>query len=158
LAPGLSDEARKAVNAAFDAISTWRTETVNTSEKNFDRVIDKMAAAARALGWPEEIADYTRAQMQGIIKMQIQMIDQIMDAWEEQIKSPSSSSAILLKLKSLPSLSAAGGWPGSATSQMATFNPLGIYIQMAQQWQKACADTMAFWTKAGESNSWRARS
>jgi hypothetical protein len=158
LAPGLSDEARKAVNAAFDAISTWRTETVNTSEKNFDRVIDKMAAAARALGWPEEIADYTRAQMQGIIKMQIQMIDQIMDAWEEQIKSPSSSSAILLKLKSLPSLSAAGGWPGSVTSQMATFNPLGIYIQMAQQWQKACADTMAFWTKAGESNSWRARS
>jgi hypothetical protein len=146
------------VNAAFDAISTWRTETVNTSEKNFDRVIDKMAAAARALGWPEEIADYTRAQMQGIIKMQIQMIDQIMDAWEEQIKSPNSSSAILLKLKSLPSLSAAGGWPGSATSQMATFNPLGIYIQMAQQWQKACADTMAFWTKAGESNSWRARS
>jgi hypothetical protein len=33
LALGLSDEARKAVNAAFDAISTWRTETVNTSDK-----------------------------------------------------------------------------------------------------------------------------
>ena len=33
LAPGLSDEARKAVNAAFDAMSTWRTETVNNSEK-----------------------------------------------------------------------------------------------------------------------------
>jgi hypothetical protein len=26
-APGLSDEARKAVNAAFDAMSTWRIET-----------------------------------------------------------------------------------------------------------------------------------
>jgi hypothetical protein len=31
-APGLSDEARKAVNAAFDAMSTWRIETVNNNE------------------------------------------------------------------------------------------------------------------------------
>ena len=43
-APGLSDEARKAVNAAFDAMSTWRIETAKNSEK--------MAAAARTLGWP----------------------------------------------------------------------------------------------------------
>jgi hypothetical protein len=33
LAAELSDEARKAVNAAFDAMSTWRIETVNSSEK-----------------------------------------------------------------------------------------------------------------------------
>jgi hypothetical protein len=153
LAAGLSDEARKAVNAAFAAMSTWRTEAVD----NFEIVIDKMAAAARALGWPQQIVDATRAQMQDVIKMQIQMMDQVMDAWEEQIKSPSSSSAILSKLKSLPGLSAAGSWPGFTTSQMATFNPFGIYIQMAQQWQKACADTMAFWTKASAPNSWRAR-
>jgi cob(I)alamin adenosyltransferase len=88
LALGLSDEARKAVNAAFDAISTWRTETVNTSDKNLERVIDKLATAARALGWPEEIADSARAQMEGIVKAQIQMMDQMMDAWDEQIKSP----------------------------------------------------------------------
>jgi len=30
---GLSDEARKAVNAV-DAMSTWRIETANSSEKN----------------------------------------------------------------------------------------------------------------------------
>jgi hypothetical protein len=65
LAVGLSDEARKAVNAAFDAISTWRTETVNTSDKNLERVIDKLATAARALGWPEEIVDSARAQIEG---------------------------------------------------------------------------------------------
>src|SRR6516225_9319994 len=66
LAPELSDEARKAVNAAFDAMSTWRTETVD----NFEIVIDKMAAAARALGWPQQIVDATHAQMQDVIKMQ----------------------------------------------------------------------------------------
>ena len=156
LAPGLSDEARKAVNAAFDAMSTWRTETVNNSEKSFQRVIDKMAAAARALGWPEQIVDATRAQMEGITKMQIQTMDQMMDAWEEQIKSSSSSSAMLSKLKFLPSFSAGGTWPSASASQMAAFNPFAVYMQIAQQWQKAWADAMAFWANAGR--SWRAQS
>jgi TRAP-type C4-dicarboxylate transport system substrate-binding protein len=49
---GLSDEARKAVNAAFDAMSTWRIETANSSEKNSEQVIEKLAAAARALDSP----------------------------------------------------------------------------------------------------------
>jgi len=46
-APALSDEARKAVNAAFDAMSTWRIETASNSEKNSEQVIEKLAAAAR---------------------------------------------------------------------------------------------------------------
>src|SRR5580704_9058698 len=86
LAPELSDEAREAVNAAFDSMSAWRTEAVTVSEKNGEKVIEKMAAAARALGWPEQIVDATRAQMQNIAKLQIQTMDQMMDAWEEQIR------------------------------------------------------------------------
>jgi hypothetical protein len=46
--PGLSDEARQAVNAAFDAMSTWCIEIANNNEKNSEQVIDKLAAAARA--------------------------------------------------------------------------------------------------------------
>jgi len=38
---GLSDEARKAVNAAFDAMSTWRIETAKNSEKNSEQVIER---------------------------------------------------------------------------------------------------------------------
>ena len=132
------------------ALSTWRTEIVNHNEKNLERVIDKVAAAARALGWPEEIADTTRAQMQTINKMQLQMMDHMMDAWEGQLSSPNSSSSILSKLRSSPPLSPAGSWPFAATSQMA--DPFGVYMQIAQQWQKAWADAMAFWTKAGRPN------
>src|SRR5262245_8477398 len=69
-------------------MSTWRIETAKNSEKNSEQVIEKMAAAARALGWPEQIVDAARAQMQSITKMQIQTMDHMMDAWEEQIKSP----------------------------------------------------------------------
>jgi len=151
LAPGLSDEARKAVNAAFDAMSTWRTETVDS----YEIVIDKMASAARALGWPQQIVDATRAQMQDVLKMQTQTMDRMMDAWEEQIKSPSSSSAILSKLQSISNFSSAGSWPSATVTQMAAFNPFGLYMQIAQQWQKTWVDTMGVWANANKSISWR---
>ena len=143
--PGLSNEARDAVNAAFDAMSTWRTETVQNSEKNLEQVIEKMAAAARALGWPEQIVDATRAQMQTMTKTQIQMMDQMMDAWEEQIKSPNPS-AMLSKLKSMSGFSPAGTWPNVA--DMSAMNPMQFFTQFAEQWQKAWSDMMAIWTKA----------
>jgi hypothetical protein len=141
------DEARKAVKAAFDAMSTWQTEVANSGEKNLERVIDKVAAAAEALGWPEQIADAVRTQMQAITKMQSQMMDQMISAWKEQMESPSPPSVILSKLKSLPTLPV-GSWPGAAT-QMA--NPLEAYMQIAQQWQKAWAEAMKPWMKIGNS-------
>ena len=109
------------MNAAFDAMSTWRTETVNNSEKNLEQVIEKMAAAARALGWPEQIVDATRSQMQTVTKTQIQMMDQMVDAWEEQIKSPNPS-AMLSKLKSLSGFDPAGTWANPA--DMSAMNPM----------------------------------
>ena len=143
--PGLSGEARDAVNAAFEAMSTWRTGTVDTSDKYLEQVIEKMAAAARAMGWPEQIVDATRSQIQTVIKTQIQMMDQMMDAWEEQIKSPNPS-AMLSKLKYLSASGPAGSWPNLAN--MSATNPMQFYMQFVEQWQKACSDAMAFWTKA----------
>jgi len=143
LAAGLPEEARKAVKVAFDAMSTWRTQIVN-NEKSIDAVIDKIAAGAKALGWPEEIVDATRAQMETMNGMQLQLMDQMMDAWEEQIKSPNAASAMLSKLKSMSPFSPMGSWPGAGTSQM---NPFGLYMQVAQQWQKAWTDAMAPWMK-----------
>jgi hypothetical protein len=131
----------KAVNAAFDAMTTWRTEIQDGGEE----VIEKMAEAARALGWPTQIVDTATAQLQSVTKMQVQVMDKIMDAWQEQIKSPNPSAA-LSKLKSLPSSGPADGWPFANASQMAAMNPFEIYLQVTQQWQKAWADGMAFWT------------
>jgi len=87
--------------------------------------------------------------MQDVIKMPIQTMDRLMDAWEEQIKSPSSSSTILSKLGSSSSFGSAAGWPSAAVTQMAAFNPFGAYMQIVQQWQK---EAMGFWTKAGRPN------
>jgi hypothetical protein len=118
---GLSDEARKAVNAALYAMSTWRIETANNNEKNGGQVIEKLAAAARALGWPEQIVDAT-----------------------------GPPSAMLSKLKSFPSISPAGTWANADALQTAAINPIQFWTQVAEQWQKAWADAMSHWIKAGK--------
>src|SRR5262245_61619701 len=73
--PGLSDDARKAVNAAFDAMSAWRIDAAKNIEKYDKEVIEKIAAAAQALGWPKQIVDTARTQMQNITKSQIETMD-----------------------------------------------------------------------------------
>ena len=150
--PGLSDEARDAVNAALQALSAWRNETADTSEKNSKQVIKKMAAAAVALGWPQQIVDAARAQIQSIIEMQIKTMDHIMDAWEEQLKLPSptaSPSALLSRIKSSPSFGSTGMWPGTDAVQKGEMNPLLFWMQLAEQWQKSWTDAMASWGKSG---------
>jgi len=132
--------------------AAWRNEIADTSEKNGKRVIEKMAAAAKALGWPEQIVDATRTQMLSAAEMQIKTIDHMIDAWEEQAKLPNamtaSPSAMLSKLKTLPGFVPIGSWPGAAASQgMAAMNPLQFWMQLGENWKKACADTMPVWGK-----------
>ena len=152
--PGLSDEARDAVNAALQALSAWRNETADTSEKYGKQVIKKMATAAVALGWPQQIVDAARAQIQSTTEMQIKTMDYIIDAWEEQLKSPNlmtaSPSALLSKLKSLPGFGSTGIWPSTDAFQKGAVNPLQVWMQLAEQWQKSWADTMTFWSNAGK--------
>ena len=147
--PALSDEARNAVDAAFDAMSTWRMETIENNEKSLEQVVEKLAVAARALGWPEQIVEATRSQMQSVTKAQTQLMDQMVDAWEEQIKSPNPS-MMLSKLNSLSGFGPAGTW---AAAGMSTMNPMQFYMQIFEQWQKAWSDAVAFWTKAANSPS-----
>jgi len=148
--PGLSYKARDAVNAAFEAMSTWRGEIADNNEKNIKRVIEKMAAAAAELGWPEQIVDAARTQMQSLSEMQIKTMDRIMDAWEEQLKLPNPAtapSAMLQKLKP-----GSGSWPGADAFQMGATNPMQFWMQVAEQWQKSWTDVMTGWTKAGRSS------
>jgi hypothetical protein len=90
--------------------------------------------------------------MQSISEMQIQTMDRMMDAWEEQLKLPNpmgaSSSAMLSKLKSLPSVGTA--WLNAEAFQKAAMNPLQFWMQFADQCQKSWAETMTFWSKAGK--------
>jgi ribonuclease D len=140
-APALTKEARDGVNAALKALSTWRNEIADTNQKNGKKVIEQMAAAAAALGWPEQVVNAARTQLQSIADMQIKTMDQLTNAWEDQVKLPNpmtvSPSAMLSKLKSLP---------GLGSTQPAT-NPLELWMQLAEQWQRAWGDAMGNWSK-----------
>jgi hypothetical protein len=150
--PGLSNRAQDAVNAALEAMSDWRSEVAENSEKNIKRVINKMAAAAEELGWPEQIVDTARTQLQNLTEMQMKTMDHMMDAWEEQLKlpNPASPSAMLNKLKS--SSGTPGSWPAADAFQMGVTSPLQFWMSFAGQWQKAWTDMMTTWTKAGKSS------
>jgi len=148
--PGLSSRAQDAVNAALEAMSDWRSEVAENSEKNIKRVINKMAAAAEELGWPEQIVDTARTQLQNLTEMQIKTMDQMVDAWEEQLKlpNPASPSAMMSKMKSPPT--PLGSWPADAF-QVGVTTPLQFWMTFAGQWQKAWSDMMTTWAKAGKS-------
>jgi hypothetical protein len=139
----LSGEAREAVDAAFDAMSTWREEMIRNNDKNIEKVIRQVADAAKALGWPRQIVDATRQQMQTVSEMQTQTMDNMFAAWQEQIKSPNQPSALLSKLNSLSGF-------GSATGANGGMNPFGMYMEFTKQWQKAWADGLSFWSQAGK--------
>jgi hypothetical protein len=150
--PGLTNEAREAVNEALKAMSDWRNEIADTSEKNGKRVIEKMAAAAAALGWPEQIVAAARTQMLSAVEVQIKTIDHMIDVWEEQAKLPNpmtaSPSAMLSKLTGFAHpISFSAAWPSADVFKGAAMNPLQLWVPLAEQWQKACADTMAVWGK-----------
>ena len=146
-ASGLTKEAQDGVNAALKAMSAWRNEIADTNEKNGKRVIEKMAAAAATLGWPEQVVDAARTQLQGIAELQTKTMDHMMDAWEEQVKLPNpmaaSPSAMLSKLKSFPGFASTGSWPNAETFQKAAMNPVQFWMQLAAQWQKPWTDRLS---------------
>lgn len=148
--PGLSVEARKAVNAAFEAMSAWRTEIVEEGEHRSEEAIGKMAEAAQALGWPPQIVEATGTQMKTIGRMQVQTINNMMNAWEEQIKSPNSPTAMLSKLKSSANFGTVGSRPNADAFRMEQLNPFEFYMQIAEYWRKAYADAVALWSKAAK--------
>lgn len=162
--PGLSEEARKAATGAFDAMAAWRNEMAAQSERHSAQVFDKMSTAAKAMGWPTEIVDATRTQMQATTRMQTQMMDQVMDAWREQLKSPNPAAAMqsmMAKLQAFPGMGmgAGGGWPGMpglpgmpgfpgmANMQGMGANPMAFWLQAAEQWQKNWLSIMNTWAQ-----------
>ena len=129
---GLTKEAGAGVNAALKALTTWRNEVAAVNEKNGKRVIDQMAEAASALGWPEPVITTARTQLQGIADVQVKTMDQMAEAWEKQIRSPNPMSAS-------PQLSELHSLYGLTTQSS---NPIEVWMQFVEQWQRAWGEAI----------------
>jgi len=142
--PGLSNKAREAVTSVFEAMTAWQSETAKVGEKNSKQVFDKMATAAAALGWPEQIVDAARAHIQGIGDMQAKTMEQIRNAWEEQLRNPTAASpeAMLSKLKSMPGFGSASSFPNAEAFQAAAAAPPALWMEFGKQWQQFWLDSL----------------
>jgi hypothetical protein len=137
LDPELSDKAREAMNAAFDAIAECHNEVAAANQK----VVAKIAEAARTLEWPDHIFSGMVNQMQSIAQMQLKMIDHTIEVWREQIKS-------------WPGLTLGGHWPDVEALKAISVNPVRFWTRMGEQWQKNWAQTvMSEWTESSKRNA-----
>ena len=136
----LDREGREAVNAVFDALSAWREEVTASTARYSQTILDKMAAAATAMGWPKEVVEASRKHFEQTSKMQTNMIDQLMDAWQEQLKSPLRG-PFNVQLPPFPGM-------GFGASQNSTFQiaPVQLWMEAAEVWQRNWASAWSTWT------------
>ena len=131
----LSSEARQAVTAAFDAMSEWRDETSAANERCLPKLLDQLTTIQRAMGWPDNWNAAAREHLVKASTMQTQMIDQIMDAWVQQLKSPArlQGSAML----PMPTLSGSNDPMLEMMRFWETmFPPFKFWMQATEQWQR----------------------
>ena len=152
----LGEDTRKAVIQAFDAMSNWRSELAEIGEKNSNAVFDKMAEAAKSLGWPTDFVELSRKQMQNASKLQLQAVDQVMDIWEKQVKSAGTTSQFT-NFPSFPGFGNSSGqqtfpganiFPGMPDFGSGATNPIQFWMQAAEMWQKGWQQAMATWVDA----------
>lgn len=143
---GINDEAREAVVGAFDALSDWRGELAESAERNGAAVFDKMATAAKAMGWPADIVDAARTQIETASKLQLQILDQVMDVWEQQVKSPGSPMSLPTAIfQGLPGIPPGAKFTGMPDLGPMALNPMQFWMQTAEMWQKSWASAMSSW-------------
>jgi hypothetical protein len=131
---GMSKDMRDRVVAAFDALSNWRDEIATANERCLGKVLDQTSAVARSMGWPDEAAKTTRDYLQHTAKVQTQLIDQLIEGWKQQLKSPIAPMAIprgLTGHTSGPSATMASAMPG-----FDAFAPWKMWLQAAEMWQR----------------------
>ena len=134
--PEDSDEVRKAIRAAFDAMAEYHRAVATSSAE----VVTKIAQAARALGWPDHVVSAVAHQLQSTAEMQINLIDHTLETWREQITS-------------WPSLTSEGHWPDAEAFKAMSVNPVQFWTRMGEQWQKNWAQTiMSQWARSAKRN------
>lgn len=154
-AAGVNEEVQAALTSAFEAMCDWRQDAANQAERHGNKVFDKMSTAAKAMGWPAELVDMTRQQMQQASRMQIQVLDQVMDAWEQQVKNPGAGLRMSgAPVFSFPDMSQMPGMPDMKNfpdlSSMPTA-PLQFWMQAAEMWQKSWQQALSSWMEAQSS-------
>jgi cellobiose-specific phosphotransferase system component IIA len=139
----LTSQSRQAVTSAFEALEQWRDEIFSANDRYLTKVLDQMASAHRAMGWPDHVTAAAREHLLKASKAQTHMIDQVMDAWERQLKSHDAPRGMPAGLMfPMPMLShSAFSDPASEMMRFGemTLVPFKLWLQAAEAWQRSWA-------------------
>ena len=133
--PGITKEMREELIAAFDALSRWRNEIESVNERCLAKALVKTSGVARSMGWPDQAIRATRESLENASKMQTKMIDQIMEGWERQLKSPTASMAIPRSFADQIPRPSGPSFAG-ATAEFNPLAPWAFWLQAAEMWQR----------------------
>ena len=129
--PGMTKEMRDGVVAAFDALSNWSDEIETVNERCLKKVLDQTSTVARSMGWPDQAIRMMREHLENASKAQTQIIDQIMEGWKQQLKSPTAPMAISRSFaRQIPRLS------GGSMPEFHPMAPWTFWMQAAEAWQR----------------------
>jgi hypothetical protein len=142
-----NSDAREAVTSAFEALEKWRDEVFTVNERHLTKALDLVAGSQRALGWPDHVATATREYLLKASKIQTQMISQVMDAWEKQLKSSAGPPALpeAFQFQMLPSSVSPFKGPTSdmlRIQELTLLTPFMLWMQAAEMWQRNWAEAM----------------
>jgi hypothetical protein len=142
-----NSDAREAVTSAFEALEKWRDEVFTVNERHLTKALDLVAGSQRALGWPDHVATATREYLLKASKIQTQMISQVMDAWEKQLKSSAGPPALpeAFQFQMLPSSVSSFKGPTSdmlRIQELTLMTPFMLWMQAAEMWQRNWAEAM----------------
>lgn len=128
----------EAAAAVSNALAEWREQVATSAENNVTMISGKMAEAARKLGWPKEVVEASEQYLKQTSQMQIGMLDQLVDAWQQQLKSPMPAQfvASLKTPAAMPGASAMSGM-GNAT------NPMEFWLEATLAWQRTMTSAWA---------------
>jgi hypothetical protein len=132
----LSDDARQALTAAFDAMAKWRDEISATNDRCLPKLVDQMTEVQRAMGWPPQWSAAGREQLLKASKMQTQMIDQIMDTWEQTLKSPGALQGAAMLPMPGSSVSGSNDPMKDMMQFWELFPPFRFWMQAAEAYQR----------------------
>jgi hypothetical protein len=143
----LTKDARQEVASAFDALAQWRDEISAANQRCLARATDRMAAAQRAIGWPEHVIAAAKEPLLKTAEVQTHMIDQIMDAWERQLKSVHDLSdipeAVKPRAPEPPAPAFSDPVSGMVRLSEMALVPFKLWVEAAEQWQRNWADLMS---------------
>jgi hypothetical protein len=134
----LNGETGQAVMDAFNAATQWRDEITLANDRYLTKVIDQVAAAQRAQGWPNSVTVATREHLLRASKVQTQMIDQLMGDWEHRLKSQ----ATLPDPSALRMTATADPMTEMVRLGQMTLTPFKVWLSAAEAWQRSWAEAM----------------